>query len=128
MRLAADFDNFKKRSRRELTDAAKISREDVLRALLPVFDGLERARAHATDATSVAALTEGIQMVMREFTDTLGKLGVERIASVGADVRPSLPQRAGNGKSDGMVGVRGFEPPTPASRTQYSTRLSYTPT
>ena len=26
-----------------------------------------------------------------------------------------------------MVGVRGFEPPTPASRTQYSTRLSYTP-
>ena len=29
---------------------------------------------------------------------------------------------------DEMVGVRGFEPPTPASRTQYSTRLSYTPT
>jgi molecular chaperone GrpE len=90
LRLAADFDNFKKRSRRELTDMAKVSREDVLRALLPVFDGLERAKAHATEATSVAALTEGIQMVMREFTDTLGKLGVERIPSVGTAFDPAV--------------------------------------
>ncbi len=34
---------------------------------------------------------------------------------------------AGNVGRSEMVGVRGFEPPTPASRTQYSTRLSYTP-
>ena len=38
------------------------------------------------------------------------------------------PPRRGNDREGGMVGVRGFEPPTPASRTQYSTKLSYTPT
>jgi molecular chaperone GrpE len=90
LRLAADFDNFKKRSRRELADMAKVSREDVLRELLPVFDNLERATSHATQATDVKALTEGISMVTRQFLDTLGKLGIERIAAVGLPFDPSV--------------------------------------
>jgi molecular chaperone GrpE len=90
LRLAADFDNFKKRSRRELADMAKVSREDVLRELLPVFDNLERATSHATQATDVKALTEGISMVTRQFLDTLGKLGIERIASVGLPFDPAV--------------------------------------
>ena len=90
LRLAADFDNFKKRSRRELSDMAKTSREEVLRDLLPVFDNLERATAHAAQATDVTALSEGIGMVMRQFTDTLGKLGIERIPSVGLPFDPTV--------------------------------------
>ncbi len=90
LRLAADFDNFKKRSRRELSDMAKISREEVLRDLLPVFDNLERATAHAAQATDVTALTEGIALVIRQFTDTLGKLGVERIQAVGLPFDPAV--------------------------------------
>jgi molecular chaperone GrpE len=90
LRLAADFDNFKKRSRRELADMAKVSREDVLRELLPVFDNLERATSHATQATDVKALTEGISMVTRQFLDTLGRLGIERIASVGLPFDPTV--------------------------------------
>jgi molecular chaperone GrpE len=90
LRLAADFDNFKKRSRRELSDMAKVSREDVLRELLPVFDNLERATSHAAQATDVKALTEGISMVTRQFLDTLGKLGIERVASVGLPFDPAV--------------------------------------
>ena len=90
LRLAADFDNFKKRSRRELEDVRKMTREDVLRDLLPVFDNLERATAHASQATDVTALSEGIGMVMRQFQDTLGKLGVERIQAVGAPFDPAV--------------------------------------
>jgi len=90
LRLAADFDNFKKRSRRELEDVRKMAREDVLRELLPVFDNLERATAHAAQATDVTALSEGIGMVMRQFQDTLGKLGVERIQAVGAPFDPAV--------------------------------------
>ena len=43
--------------------------------------------------------------------------------------RPQGPKRRQKPQTenDELVGVRGFEPPTPASRTQYSTRLSYTP-
>ena len=90
LRLAADFDNFKKRSRRELGDVAKLSKEDVLRELLPVFDNLERATSHAAQATDVKALTDGISMVIRQFVDTLGKLGIERLAAVGLPFDPSV--------------------------------------
>ena len=90
LRLAADFDNFKKRSRRELSDMAKTSREEVLRDLLPVFDNLERATSHAAQATDVTALSEGIGMVLRQFTDTLSKLGIERIQAVGLPFDPTV--------------------------------------
>jgi molecular chaperone GrpE len=90
LRLAADFDNFKKRSRREMSDVSKLAREDVLRDLLPVFDNLERAAAHAAGATDVKALTDGIGMVMRQFLDTLGKLGVERVQALGQPFDPAV--------------------------------------
>ena len=44
-RSAADFDNVRKRSRKEVDDAKKAGREDLLKELLPVFDNLERASA-----------------------------------------------------------------------------------
>ena len=90
LRLAADFNNYKKRARRELADTAKIAREDVLKELLPVFDNLERATSHATQATDVKALTEGISMVTRQFVDTLGKLGIERVAALGLPFDPTI--------------------------------------
>jgi molecular chaperone GrpE len=90
LRLAADFDNYKKRSRRELSDVAKVAREDVLKELLPVFDNLERATSHASQATDVKALTEGISMVARQFLDTLSKLGIERVAALGLPFDPSV--------------------------------------
>jgi molecular chaperone GrpE len=90
LRVAADFDNYKKRSRRELGDAVKVAREDLLRDLLPVFDNLERASAHAGTATDTKALADGISMVQRQFLDVLGKLGIERIASVGQPFDPAV--------------------------------------
>ena len=90
LRVAADFDNFKKRSRRELGDAVKVAREDLLRDLLPVFDNLERASAHAGGATDTKALADGISMVQRQFLDVLGKLGIERIESVGQPFDPAV--------------------------------------
>jgi molecular chaperone GrpE len=90
LRVAADFDNFKKRSRREVADASKYAKEDVLRDLLPVFDNLERAAAHAGSATDVKALADGIGMVMRQFLDTLGKIGVERVNATGQPFDPAV--------------------------------------
>jgi len=89
-RVAADFDNFKKRSRREISDGAKLAREDLLRELLPVFDNLERATAHASSTTDAKALADGIGMVMRQFVDTLGKIGIERIQSLGQPFDPAV--------------------------------------
>jgi molecular chaperone GrpE len=90
LRSLADFDNFRKRSRRELIDAEKKGREEILRDLLPVFDNLERALTHTEKATDVQSVSDGIRMVIRQFTDTLGKLGIERIATVGVPFDPAV--------------------------------------
>ena len=90
LRTAADFDNFRKRSRRELADMEKRAREDFLKELLPVFDNLERATAHAETATDVKALADGIGLVKRQFLDTLSKIGVERIKAQGTPFDPAF--------------------------------------
>ena len=90
LRTAADFDNYKKRTRRELVDAERAGREDAVRQLLPVFDNLERAATHTENATEVRSLAEGIALVLRQFLDTLGKLGVERVPAVGTPFDPAV--------------------------------------
>lgn len=96
LRTLADFDNFRKRSRREVADAEKRSRDELLRDMLPVFDNLERAAQHAGTAKDVKALADGIDMVMRQFVDTLSKLGVERVASKGQPFDPALHEAIQN--------------------------------
>jgi molecular chaperone GrpE len=97
MRTAADFDNYRKRSRREVVEAEKKGRDNLVRDLLPVFDNLERATAHAgaTSATQedpqgVKGLVDGISLVTKQFQDALGRLGIERVDSVGQPFDPSL--------------------------------------
>lgn len=90
LRTAADFDNFRKRSRREVSDAAERGREDLLKELLPVFDNLERAAEHAKSATDVTALADGIDLVIKQFIDTLSKVGVEKVDATGQAFDPSV--------------------------------------
>ncbi len=90
LRTAADFDNFRKRTRRELVDAERRGRDDLLKELLPIFDNLERAVAHAESTSDVKALADGIGLVMRQFVDTLGKVGIERVKTTGTPFDPSV--------------------------------------
>src|SRR6185503_12341665 len=77
LRTAADFDNFRKRSRREIDDAQQRGKEELLRELLPVFDNLERAVIHAGQASDAKAVADGVGMVLKQFQDTLGKVGIK---------------------------------------------------
>jgi molecular chaperone GrpE len=90
MRTAADFDNFRKRARRELEDARKAGREDLLRDLLPVFDNLERGVQSAQQSTDVKAVTDGLGMVLKQFEGTLGKAGITRVATIGKAFDPTM--------------------------------------
>jgi len=90
LRTAADFDNFRKRTRRELEDAQKRGREELLRELLPVFDNLERAVVHAGQASDAKAVADGVQMVLKQFADTLGRIGIKRVPTVGSAFDPTL--------------------------------------
>ncbi|HLK39254.1 MAG TPA: nucleotide exchange factor GrpE [Polyangiaceae bacterium] len=90
LRTAADFDNFRKRTRRELEEARRNGREDLLRALLPVFDNLERAIQSALRSTDIKAMAEGLTMVQRQFVDALGREGISRVSTVGRPFDPSV--------------------------------------
>jgi molecular chaperone GrpE len=90
MRSAADFDNFRKRSRKELEDTRKAGREELLKDLLPVFDNLERAMTSAERATEVKPVSEGLKLVLRQFTDTLGRSGITKVPTVGQPFDPSM--------------------------------------
>jgi molecular chaperone GrpE len=90
LRTAADFDNFRKRSRREQDDAQRRGRESFIKDLLPVFDNLERAASSAEAATDVKSVIDGLRIVLKQFVDTLERTGVKRIATVGLPFDPSV--------------------------------------
>jgi molecular chaperone GrpE len=90
LRSAADFDNFRKRSRREIEDARRGGREDLLRTLLPVFDNLGRAIQSAGRSTDIKAMTEGLAMVERQFVDALLREGISKVPTVGKAFDPGV--------------------------------------
>ncbi|XXY44685.1 nucleotide exchange factor GrpE [Sorangium sp. So ce269] len=90
LRTAADFDNFRKRSRREVEEAQRRGREAILKDLLPVFDNLERAASHAENAPDAKSVAEGVRIVAKQFVDTLERMGIKRISAVGKPFDPSV--------------------------------------
>ena len=90
MRTAADFDNFRKRSRRELEDARKGGREDLLKEMLPVFDNLERGMQSAKQATDVKGVVDGLSMILKQFESTLLKVGIQKVPTIGVPFDPMI--------------------------------------
>ena len=90
MRTAADFDNFRRRSKREIEEARMRGKDDAVLEFLPVIDNLERAVASANDAADVASVVSGVQMVLKLFEDTAGRMGLNRVESVGARFDPAV--------------------------------------
>jgi molecular chaperone GrpE len=88
LRLAADFDNFRKRTAQELGRRAAAQKESFIRDLLPVIDNLERAVGHgAPDATD--ALRQGVQMTLRQFVQVMREHGFEPREDVGRSFDPN---------------------------------------
>lgn len=90
LRTAADFDNFRKRARRDLDDERRRAKEDTVRELFPVFDNLERAIQAAATASDPSAVADGVRMVLKLFADALGKLDIRRVETVGQPFDPAL--------------------------------------
>lgn len=80
MRTSAEYDNFRKRTAKEKEGIYTDACIDVLKAVLPVFDNLERA---AGAQGSFEDLKKGIDMTLRQINDSLGKLNIEEIPTEG---------------------------------------------
>lgn len=87
LRLAAEFDNYRKRSERERLEAVEFAAAGALKALLPVLDDLERA---LKIQTSDAGYARGVELIYQRLSETLRKLGVEPVESEGKPFDPNL--------------------------------------
>lgn len=90
LRTMADFDNFRKRARRDAEDALRRGREDTVRDFLPIVDNLERAVEASRGSTDVAAVVSGVEMVLRGFDDVASRMGISRIVAKGERFDPTL--------------------------------------
>ena len=83
IRLQAEFDNFRKRTLREKMDLIQSGGSDVLKAILPVLDDMQRAIAASEKSDDIASLREGERMVEKKFIDTLHQKNVTEIEAQG---------------------------------------------
>ena len=91
LRLAAEFDNYRKRVERDRRDQADAAMAGALHDLLPILDNLERALQAATGADSTA-YRQGVELIHRQMLELLRKRGVTTIEAVGTDFDPEIHQ------------------------------------
>ena len=87
LRLAAEYDNYRRRSQKEKTDAYNSAKSDAVLAFLPVYDNLERA---LKQETADEAYKKGVEMTMTQLKEVLTKLGIEEIPALGEPFDPNL--------------------------------------
>jgi molecular chaperone GrpE len=105
LRLAADFDNYRKRVAREQAEVTQRANERLLNELLPVLDDLERALEAASEHEE-AKLEEGVRLVHRQLADTLRKEGLQEVPTDGMfdpHVHEALLAQPVDGRESGEI-------------------------
>lgn len=91
IRLAAEFDNYRKRTQKEMGDIIEYAGEKVLRNILPILDDFERAlNSHDDDDSSGDSLHQGLEMIFKKFSKTLADMDVRPIESLDKPFDPDL--------------------------------------
>lgn len=88
LRIAAEFDNFKKRSERDHKTLIKFGNESILQELLPVIDNLGQAILMASHSQQNDSIITGIKMVLRQFEEILNSHGLNSFPSLGEQFNP----------------------------------------
>ena len=87
LRLAAEYDNYRRRSQKEKESAWADSKAETAAAFLPVYDNLERA---LKQDTADEAYKKGVEMTMTQLKEVLSKLGIQEIPALGETFDPNL--------------------------------------
>ena len=110
LRLLADFDNYRRRSERDRSTAARSGKRELILSLLDVLDGFDRALPHMGDAP--ASVSEGFKALHRKFFSLLQAQGVTPMLALGEVFNPELHDAIGLVKSEEL------EPGTVAEEVQ----------
>lgn len=92
LRVQADYDNFRRRSREEKEAAAKYRAQGFIEELLPALDNFERALSVKPEGEEAKSLAQGLNMVYNQLQEALKKEGVTAIETVGQPFDPHLHQ------------------------------------
>lgn len=107
LRLQAEFDNYRKRTLREKMELVETGGRDVLLAMLPVRDDVQRAVDAMTKSDDVEALRAGVTMISQKFTEALRQKGVTEIEVAGkpfdADLSEAVARFAAGEEKQGLV-------------------------
>ncbi|AHF14427.1 nucleotide exchange factor GrpE [Niabella soli] len=90
IRLAAEFDNFRKRTAKERVELFQTAGKDVIVALLDVLDDADRAQAELEKSENNAASKEGILLVFNKLRNTLQSKGLKAMEAIGKEFDPDL--------------------------------------
>lgn len=92
LRLQADFDNYRKRTRNEKEELQKFAALNFIEQLLPIADNFERALASSKQTKDFDGLSKGIEMIYAQLFQLMEKEGIEEIQSVGEPFNPEFHQ------------------------------------
>lgn len=99
LRLAADFENYKRRSRQDLIDRTQYANEELLLKLLPVLDNFRRALDHAPSDVDKGWF-EGLKLIVRQFEAILEAQGVSSIRALGEKFDPAQHEAIAREETD----------------------------
>lgn len=92
LRVQADFDNYKRRTKQEKDELGKYANAKLIEALLPTYDNFDRAIQSALDTKNLESFVQGVQMIYKQVEDILAKEGLEPIEAVGKPFNPEFHQ------------------------------------
>lgn len=90
MRIAAEFENFKKRTQKTSELTIFRAQSDLLESFIPVLDHLEMAYDHAQKSSNIESLMNGLDMVLKQFTNALDKWNIVPVEALGKKFDPNL--------------------------------------
>ncbi|MBD3274741.1 MAG: nucleotide exchange factor GrpE [Candidatus Marinimicrobia bacterium] len=112
LRLAAEFDNYKKRTERDVARRMQFASEELVRDILPILDDLERAMDSTKEESSFEKLRDGVELVYNNFVNILKRRGVQPIQSVGEPFDPEYHEAMmvqDNEEYDSDIVIQEFE-------------------
>lgn len=101
LRLKADFENTKKRLKRDKEDAIKFANERLLIEILPIVDNLDRAMASLSEGHDASKVIEGLKLAQQELHQVLELHGVTVVQAVGEVFNPELHEAVATVESAG---------------------------
>jgi molecular chaperone GrpE len=106
-RVAADYDNYQKRSSKQITDNVAYEKDKIVKSLLPVLDNFEYILANTSCGAADETLLKGVKIIYDQMLDVLKGHGIEQVKSAGEQFNPAhheaITHRSENSKEEGLV-------------------------